>query len=138
MPKKSRRDINRDYYAKKAAKQPATRSSSVPTSRTPAKKEPLPFANAEPPTPIGSIPWLSGLDPDEVLDYMGQDSLWRNCFAQGLDPLWAYRYLCQRLRHHPKQNWRLTRSVPGPNQVFRVVKEEVERELVLGGEADVE
>ena len=127
--KKSRAEINRDYRAKKAAKQPATRSSSVPTSRASPKKKPLPFTKVEPSTSIGAIWWLPELDANEALDLMKQEGFWHECFKNNLDPLWAYRYLCWRLGHPSKKKWRRYNTLPGPQQVFRVVVEVQRREL---------
>ena len=79
MVAKSRADINRDYAkrrAKKPAEEPATRTSSVPKSSPPPKKKRLEFANAEPPTTIGAIPWLPELDADAALAHMKRDSFW--------------------------------------------------------------
>ena len=65
---------------------------------------------------------------------MEQDDFWCKCIEYGLDPLWAYRYLCWRLGHSSKREWRQTNSVPGPQQVFRVVIEDMKRESFDDGE----
>ena len=121
--KKTKSQINRDHYLKRLA----DRSKSTETARTAAtvlkkSKRPkrpkappkIPYTDAEPSDTISMFHWLPPLEPDEALTNMKSEKFWRECCQNGLDPLWAYRYLRWRLGRPGLTNWRLCNSIPGP------------------------
>ena len=123
--KKSRKDINRDYYSKKRSSSvtTATTATPPPKPKPKPKKRPIGFTKAEPSTTIGAFSWLPTLSATEALEFMAQDSFWYDCIEHNLDPLWAYRYLCWRLGHPSQADWRLFNALPGAQQPTRVVIE---------------
>ena len=113
IEKKERTDINRRYYERrKAARFKSAAEASTQTEATvPALKPPkappkIPYTAAEPSNVIGMFHWLPQLDPSEALDHMKSPIFWRECCENGLDPLWAYRYLRWRLGRPDLAEWR--------------------------------
>ena len=119
--KKSRAEINRDYRAnleKKKARSKSTETTqteaTVPASKKPKAPPKIPYTAAEPSNVIGMFHWLPPLNEDEALHNMKCPKFWRECCENGLDPLWAYRYLRWRLGRPSLTEWRLFNAIPGP------------------------
>ena len=126
--KKTRSEINRDYrdnLAQKArskstettrteATVPASKKPKAPASKKPKAPPKIPYTAAEPSDVIGMFHWLPPLNEDEALHNMKCPKFWRECCENGLDPLWAYRYLRWRLGRPSLTEWRLFNTIPGP------------------------
>ena len=61
---------------------------------------------------------------------MRSPKFWRECCENGLDPLWAYRYLRWRLGHPRLNDWRLLNDIPGPKGCIEATLNYIKEEWV--------